>query len=82
MSMNSTSGYGAKRRAHDPDYEHVENAKYREYERLEAEGYDDELKDPETNRPVIKKVREGVGLLRLPRGRKFGLMGGRGAELE
>jgi hypothetical protein len=37
----------------------VENAKYREYERLEAEGYDDELKDPETNRPVIKKVREG-----------------------
>jgi hypothetical protein len=52
------AGYGAKRRAHDPDYEHVENAKYREYERLEAEGYDDEIKDPETNRPVIKKVRE------------------------
>ena len=49
-------GYGAKRRAHDPDYEHVENAKYREYERLEAEGYDDEIKDPDTNRPVIKKV--------------------------
>jgi hypothetical protein len=46
----------------------VENAKYREYERLEAEGYDDELKDPETNRPVIKKVREGgrERLLRLP----------------
>ena len=58
MYMNSASGYGAKRRAHDPDYEHVENAKYREYERLEAEGYDDEIKDPETNRPVIKKVRE------------------------
>jgi hypothetical protein len=58
MSKNSASGYGAKRRAHDPDYEHVENAKYREYERLEAEGYDDEIKDPETNRPVIKKVRE------------------------
>jgi hypothetical protein len=79
MCKNSASGYGAKRRAHDPDYEHVENAKYREYERLEAEGYDDELKDPETNRPVIKKVREG-GLLRLPRGRKFGIIKNEGPE--
>jgi hypothetical protein len=69
MSMNSASGYGAKRRAHDPDYEHVENAKYREYERLEAEGYDDEIKDPETNRPVIKKVREG-GIAAVAKGPK------------
>jgi hypothetical protein len=23
MSVNSASGYGAKRRAHDPDYEHA-----------------------------------------------------------
>jgi hypothetical protein len=53
-------GYGAKRRAHDPDYEHVENAKYREYERLESEGYDDSIKDPEDNRPNIKKVRLGA----------------------
>ena len=34
-------GYGAKRKAYDPDYEHVESSKYREYERLEGEGYDD-----------------------------------------
>ena len=50
------AGYGAKRRAHDPDYEHVENAKYREYERLESVGYDDTMKDPEDNRLVVKKV--------------------------
>merc|ERR1719341_1930694 len=40
-------GYGAKRRAYDPDYEHVESSKYREYERLEGQGYDDSIKDPE-----------------------------------
>ena len=43
-------GYGAKRRAYDPDYEHVENSKYREYERLEMEGYDEGIKDAEDNR--------------------------------
>ena len=45
-----TLGYGAKRRAYDPDYEHVESSKYREYERLEGEGYDEAIKDPEENR--------------------------------
>jgi len=44
-------GYGAKRRAYDPDYEHVESSKYREFERLEAQGYDEELKDKDDNRP-------------------------------
>lgn len=43
-------GYGAKRRAYDPDYEHVESSKYREYERLEGEGYDESIKDPEDKR--------------------------------
>ena len=38
-------GYGAKRKAYDPDYEHVESSKYREYERLEGEGYDDIVQD-------------------------------------
>ncbi|XP_023326591.1 uncharacterized protein LOC111700016 [Eurytemora carolleeae] len=52
-------GYGAKRRAYDPDYEHVENSKYREYERLEMEGYDEGIKDPEDNR---KRNVQAVGL--------------------
>jgi len=43
-------GYGAKRAAYDPDYEHVESSKYREYERLEAQGYDESIKDPEDQR--------------------------------
>ena len=43
-------GYGAKRKAYDPDYEHVESSKYREYERLEGEGYDDIVTDPDDNR--------------------------------
>ena len=43
-------GYGAKRKAYDPDYEHVESSKYREYERLEGQGYDDGLIDPDDNR--------------------------------
>merc|ERR1719259_1414242 len=44
-----TYGYGkgtANKKAYDPDYEHVESAKFKEYERLEAEGYDEELKAP------------------------------------
>ena len=53
-------GYGAKRRAYDPDYEHVETSKYQEYARLEGEGYDEEIKDPEENR-VRKKVAPGLG---------------------
>jgi len=57
IPIPNIAGYGAKLRAHDPAYEHVENAKYREYERLEAEGYDDSLKDHEDNRPNVKKVR-------------------------
>ena len=42
-----TYGYGKKRKTYDPDYEHVENAKFREYERLEADGYDESMKDPD-----------------------------------
>merc|ERR1719430_357063 len=43
-------GYGAKRKAYDPDYEHVESSKYREYERLEEEGYEECVKDQDDNR--------------------------------
>jgi hypothetical protein len=46
-----TYGYGKKRKVYDPDYEHVESAKFKEYERLEADGYDDELKDPDNEKP-------------------------------
>ena len=34
-----TYGYGKKRKTYDPDYEHVESAKFKEYERLEIQGY-------------------------------------------
>lgn len=40
-----TYGYGNRRKTYDPDYEHVESAKFKEYERLESKGYDEELKD-------------------------------------
>ena len=52
-------GYGAKRRTYDPDYEHVETSKYQEYARLEEEGYDEEVKDPEDDR-VRKKAAPGL----------------------
>jgi len=52
-------GYGAKRKAYDPDYEHVESSKYREYERLEGEGYDETVKDQDDNR---KKNLKAPGL--------------------
>ncbi len=42
-----TYGYGKRRKVYDPDYEHVESAKFREYERLETAGYDEDLKDPD-----------------------------------
>ena len=38
-----TYGYGKRRKTYDPDYEHVESAKFREYERLEGAGYEDEV---------------------------------------
>jgi len=38
-----TYGYGKKRKAYDPDYEHVESAKFREYERLEVAGYENQV---------------------------------------
>ena len=46
-----TYGYGKRRKVYDPDYEHVENAKFREYERLEADGYDETLKDADHDKP-------------------------------
>ena len=39
-----TYGYGKRRKTYDPDYEHVESAKFREYERLEVEGYEEMVK--------------------------------------
>ena len=35
--------YGKRRKIYDPDYEHVEAAMFREYERLEVTGYEDEV---------------------------------------
>jgi tetratricopeptide (TPR) repeat protein len=40
-----TYGYGKRRKVYDPDYEHVESAKFKEYERLETQGYDETIKD-------------------------------------
>ena len=54
-------GYGAKRKAYDADYEHVETAKYQEYARLEEEGYDEEIKDPEQEGRKVKPAK-GLGL--------------------
>ena len=45
-----TYGYGKRRKVYDPDYEHVESSKFREYERLEGEGYDESMKDPDHNK--------------------------------
>ena len=45
-----TYGYGKQRKVYDPDYEHVESSKFREYERLEGEGYDDDIKDPDSHK--------------------------------
>jgi hypothetical protein len=53
-------GYGAKRRTYDPDYEHVETSKYTEYERLEGEGYDEDLKDPEGTQRQRKRHAPGL----------------------
>ena len=55
-----TYGYGKKRKTYDPDYEHVESAKFKEFERLEAQGYDEELKDPDHDK--IRKVRARVSI--------------------
>lgn len=40
-------GYGKNKKAYDPDYEHIENSRFKEYERLEGEGYDEAIKDPD-----------------------------------
>ena len=45
-----TYGYGKKRKVYDPDYEHVEGAKFREFERLETEGYDEDKLDPDRDK--------------------------------
>merc|ERR1719219_2865134 len=45
-----TYGYGKRRKVYDPDYEHVESAKFKEYERLEGDGYDETLKDPDSGK--------------------------------
>ena len=45
-----TYGYGKKRKTYDPDYEHVESAKFREFERLEGEGYDEDKLDPDRDK--------------------------------
>ena len=57
-----TYGYGktSNKKAYDPDYEHVESSKFKEYERLEAEGYDEELKDEDRHK--LKNIRApGLG---------------------
>merc|ERR1719259_77367 len=59
-----TYGYGkgtANKKTYDPDYEHVESAKFKEYERLEAEGYDEEIKDPDRDKLKNIGPRPGLG---------------------
>jgi hypothetical protein len=41
-----TYGYGKRRKTYDPDYEHIESAKFKEYERLETQGYQEEVRGP------------------------------------
>ena len=41
---------GKRRKVYDPDYEHVEASKFKEYERLEGDGYDETLKDPDSGK--------------------------------
>ena len=55
MQNIETYGYGKRRKVYDPDYEHVESAKFKEYERLEGEGYDDEIK--------VQKQRKNVACI-------------------
>ena len=50
-----TYGYGKKRKTYDPDYEHVESAKFREFERLEGQGYDEDKLDPD--RDKLKNIK-------------------------
>lgn len=56
-----TYGYGRKRKTYDPDYEHIESAKFKEYERLETTGYDESIKDED--RDKLKRISApGLGL--------------------
>ena len=50
-----TYGYGKKRKTYDPDYEHIESAKFREFERLEGQGYDEDKLDPD--RDKLKNIK-------------------------
>ena len=63
-----TYGYGKRQKVYDPDYEHVESAKFKEYERLESKGYDDDLKDPDHDK--LKNINApGLGLTKDSRSR-------------
>jgi hypothetical protein len=42
-----TYGYGKNRKAYDPDYEHIESSKFKEFGRLESDGYDEDKLDPD-----------------------------------
>jgi len=61
-----TYGYGKQRKVYDPDYEHVESSKFKEYERLEIDGYDEDLKDEDGG---IRKLapRTGLGHHKIPK---------------
>ncbi len=59
-----TYGYGKRRKVYDPDYEHVEASKFKEYERLETDGYDESIKDKD--RDKIKRL-HAPGLGSAPR---------------
>ena len=56
-----TYGYGKKRKTYDPDYEHVESAKFREYERLEGAGYEDEVRPKCLSNYDVTKPQWGGG---------------------
>ena len=62
-------GYGKRKRAYDPDYEHVETARFKEYERLETQGLPEDLKDPDHDR--LRNINApGLGSTDLETGRK------------
>jgi len=51
--------YGDKQHAYDPDYEHVESSKHREYERLDGQCYYESLKEPKDKGQGYQGARPG-----------------------
>jgi len=67
-----TYGYGKQRKVYDPDYEHVESSKFKEYERLEGDGYDENIKDEDHAKMRQLRPTPGLGHVegKVPKGLK------------